>query len=506
MTKLPLYEKIGYATGDVATNLVSRGVLAYLAIFYTDTFGLTASAAAILFLVVRLSDGVTDIIIGMVADRTQTRWGKFRPWILCSTPLLALAIILCFITPDFSPTSKLIYAYFTYIFLTLAYTMNNIPYSALMGVMTKNHAERTSISGFRLAGGFAGGLLIMSYLPDLVDYFGKEDKAAGYQTTMYIIAGVLIALMVITFATTKERITSPPLNNDSLKAEAIDLLKNLPFIVLPLTAISLFFYYREIYSGAFFITVMLGMRFFIKKLLTRDREKLTSSQQDIVDLLTNKPWLVLLGIGFLMMMFNGIKITVIAYYFKYVIGNELVTGTYFIFLLSVSILGALFTNRCAKKWGKQQLFIVSLIANGVFTSLLYWVDSDNLYWVFGLGCIAEFFTAIILTLFFTMLGDSSDYSEWKNKRRATGLIYSSGTFIQKTGEGFATALVLIILAQYGYDPENKVSIEGSLPAMQLLMSWIPAAFAFLGAILMVFYPLNDSANKKITKELITRRQ
>ena len=152
------------------------------------------------------------------------------------------------------------------------------------------------------------------------------------------------------------------------------------------------------------------------------------------------------------------------------------------------------------------LFIVSLIANGVFTSLLYWVDSDNLYWVFGLGCIAEFFTAIILTLFFTMLGDSSDYSEWKNKRRATGLIYSSGTFIQKTGEGFATALVLIILAQYGYDPENKVSIEGSLPAMQLLMSWIPAAFAFLGAILMVFYPLNDSANKKITKELIARRQ
>jgi len=217
MTKLPLYEKIGYATGDAAANLVWRGALAYLAVFYTDTFGLTASAAAILFLVVRLSDGITDIVMGMVADRTQTRWGKFRPWILFSTPLLALTMILCFTTPNFGPTGKLIYAYFTYIGLTLAYTMNNVPYSALMGVMTDNDTERTSLSGFRFAGAFTGGLLVMGFLPDLVAYFGQGDKEAGYQITMYLFAGILIALMVITFATTKERVVSPQLDDIHLK-------------------------------------------------------------------------------------------------------------------------------------------------------------------------------------------------------------------------------------------------------------------------------------------------
>jgi len=206
MTKLPFYEKIGYAMGDAAANLVWRGALAYLAVFYTDTFGLTAAAAAMLFLVVRLSDGVTDIIMGMIADRTTTRWGKFRPWILWSTPLLALFMVLSFTTPDLSYTGKLVYAYITYIGLTLAYTVNNVPYSALMGVMTPSDTERTSLSGFRFAGAFAGGLLVMGFLPDLVAYFGAGNDAQGYQYTMYLFAVILILLMVTTFATTKERV------------------------------------------------------------------------------------------------------------------------------------------------------------------------------------------------------------------------------------------------------------------------------------------------------------
>lgn len=148
---LPIYEKIGYAMGDAGANLVWRGALAYLAVFYTDTFGISAAAAALLFLVVRLSDGVTDIIMGMIADRTQTRFGKFRPWILWSTPFLALFMVLCFTTPDISPAAKLFYAYFTYIGLTLAYTVSNVPYSALMGVMTGDDLERTKLSGFRFA-------------------------------------------------------------------------------------------------------------------------------------------------------------------------------------------------------------------------------------------------------------------------------------------------------------------------------------------------------------------
>ena len=505
MTKIPFYEKVGYATGDAAANLVWRGALAYLAVFYTDTFGLPAAAAAMLFLVVRLSDGVTDIIMGMIADRTNTRWGKFRPWILWSTPFLALFMVLCFTTPDLSDSNKLIYAYVTYIGLTLAYTVNNVPYSALMGVMTASDTERTSLSGFRFAGAFAGGLLVMGFLPDLVAYFGDGNDALGYQYSMYMFAGILIALMVITFATTKERVTTVVDESSNLKTELFDLSKNLPFIILPLLAMSLFFYYRDIYSGIFFVIIMTSMWLLIKRLINNTPKDMSGTQRDMVDLLTNKPWLILLGIGFLTMMFNGIKYGTIAYYFKYQVGDELMIGKYFIALLLESILGALCTGYLSKLLGKRRLFIVALIFSGVLTAAFYWVPQGNITAIFILGCSAEFFAAMMPTLFFTMLGDSADFSEWKNGRRATGLIYSAGTFVQKTGGGFAGALVLVVLASYGYDGMDKATIEASLPGMQLLMSWIPAAFAFAGAALMMFYPLSCKQNQQIGNELIQRR-
>ncbi|MDO7085702.1 MFS transporter [Pseudocolwellia sp. AS88] len=505
MTRLPFSEKVGYAMGDAAANLVWRGALAYLAVFYTDTFGLTAAAAALLFLVVRLSDGITDIMVGMIADRTNTRWGKFRPWILWSTPLLGLFMVLCFTTPELGDNAKLAYAYFTYIGLTLAYTLNNVPYSALMGVMTDSDTERTSLSSFRFAGAFLGGLLVMGFLPELVAYFGDGDDAQGYQYAMYLFATLLVTLMVITFATTKERVEAPVNPDSNLKQELWDLTKNLPFIILPLLSMTLFFYYREIYSGLFFVFVMSLMGFFIKNLIKKSPDDMTGTQRDMVDLLTNKPWLILLGMGFLTMMFNGIKYGVIAYYFKYHVGNELMAGQYFVALLVVSILGALATEHLSKWLGKKKLFIISLLLSGILTSAFYWVPQGNITAIFVLGCSAEFFAAIMPTLFFTMLGDSADYSEWKNKRRATGLIYSAGTFVQKTGGGFAGALVLVVLGSYGYNGMDVSTIEQSLPGMQLLMSWIPAAFAFIAAALMCFYPLSSEHNKQICSDLINRR-
>ena len=505
MNKLPLYEKVGYAMGDAGANLVWRGALAYLAVFYTDTFGISAAAAAMLFLVVRLSDGVTDIIMGMIADRTQSRFGKFRPWILYSAPFLGLFMVLCFTTPNFNETNKLIYAYVTYIGLTLAYTVSNVPYSALMGVMTPDDTERTKLSGFRFAGAFTGGLLVMGFLPDLVAYFGGGDNAKGYQLTMYLFASLLIALMVITFVSTKERVIAPASEQGCLKSELFDLTKNLPFIILPLLSTTLFFYYRDLYSGLFFALVMATMTFVIKKLLNKDKQNLTGTQRDMVDLLTNKPWLVLLGIGFLTMMFNGIKYGVIAYYFKYHVADELMAGQYFIALLIVSIFGALATGKLAEIMGKRNLFIASLLLSGLLTTAFYWVPSNNIVAVFTFGCAAEFFAAMMPTLFFSMLGDSADYSEWKNKRRATGLIYSAGTFVQKTGGGFAGALVLVVLASYGYNGMDELTINQTLPAMQLLMSWIPAAFAFLGAALMLIYPLTPAITQKITEDLAIRR-
>ncbi|WP_334019442.1 MFS transporter [Alteromonas sp. S015] len=524
--KLTLKEKVGYGMGDAAANLVWRGALAYLAVFYTDTFGITAAAAAMLFLVVRLSDGITDIIMGMIADRTQTKMGKFRPWILGSTPFLGLFMILCFTTPDLSYTGKLVYAYLTYIGLTLAYTVNNVPYSALMGVMTSDDRERTSLSGFRFAGAFFGGLLVMGCLPMLVDLFGQGNNAVGYQYTMWLFATLLVILMCVTVFTTKERVTLQQVTQPSasqselsqietagqisctpraLASELIDLAKQLPLILLPLSAITAFFYYRDIITGAFFIAAMALTAFAIKRLIRRPEFKNTRSQQDIIDLLSNKPWLILLGIGFLTMMFNGIKYGVIAYYFKYYMGNELLTGYFFTGLLIVSIFGALATSKLAAMFGRKTLFIIALLASSVLTSCIYFVPQGNVNGIFILGCSAEFFAAILPTLFFSMLGDSADYSEYQTGRRATGLVYSAGSFVQKTGGGFAGALVLLVLGSYGYNGLDINTINQTLPGMKSLMSWIPSLFGFAGAALICLYPLNDDKQREVTQALLTRR-
>ena len=195
----------------------------------------------------------------------------------------------------------------------------------------------------------------------------------------------------------------------------------------------------------------------------------------------------------------------IAYYFKYYVGNELMAGQYFIALLVVSIFGALLTGKLAEIFGKRTLFILSLILSALFTIAFFWLPSDNIPLIFALGCSAEFFAAMMPTLFFSMLGDSADYSEWKNNRRATGLIYSAGTFVQKTGGGFAGALVLVVLAGYGYNGMDETTIAQSLEGMKLLMSWLPAAFALLAAALMLLYPLTTELTEKITEDLAIRR-
>lgn len=521
--KLSIFEKSGYAMGDAAANLVWRGALAYLAVFYTDTLGISAAAAAALLLVVRISDGMTDIVMGMVADRTQSRHGKFRPWILWTAPALALFMVLAFTAPNISTPMKLVWAYFTYIGLTLAYTMNNVPYSALMGVMTSSHEERSVLSGYRFAGAFLGGVLVMGFTPDLVAYFGQGDDAKGYQQTMYVFAALLVVLCLITFFTTKERVHSVA-SQAPFKQELKDLAWNLPFIVIPLLSISLFFYYRGFYSGVFCALVLAVTWYAIQKLIKRPESETTPSQRDLIDLLTNMPWLMILGLGFLTMMFNGIKYGVIAYYFNHYIGEPVLTGRYFIILLVVSIVAALVAGYLTRLIGKKALFAISLIVSGVLTGLIFFLPSDGfwvfqieslamfelnlefrVYWVYLLGGAAEFFAAFMPVLIFSMLGDAADYSEWKHNRRATGLFYSAGSFIQKTGGGFAGALVLIVLGAYGYVGTDESTIAQTTDGMVLLMSWIPAAFAFVSLLLLVVYPLNTKRMGEIEADLRARR-
>lgn len=516
LSKLSVVEKSGYAMGDMAANLVWRAALAYLAVFYTDTLGISAAAAAFLLLSVRITDGITDIGMGMLADRTKSRHGRFRPWIIWSAPILALFMVLAFTAPNFSPAMKLVWAYFTYIGLTLAYTVNNVPYSALMGVMTSSHTERSVLSGYRFAGAFLGGMLVSGFTPSLVEYFGQGDDATGYQYTMYIFAGLLLVLCSITFATTKERIVPPP--SESSEGGA-DTIKTLLVFVSGLVGFVLFCVFQNVESLiSFALTSTFAYRYF-KKLMAKPSSERSTASNDLVDLMQNIPWLLVLALGFLTMMFNGIKFGVIAYYFKHFIGGENVfsawltdseshmtlVGLYFILLLMVSFVAALVAGYLTRFLGKKILFSISLIASGLLTGAIYFLESDQVVALFVLGCSAEFFAAFMPVLVFSMLGDCSDFSEWKNGRRATGLAYSAGSFIQKTGGGFAGALVLLVLANYGYVGTDESTIAQATDGMRLLMSWIPAVFSFAGVLVLIYYPLNTQRMAEIEADLVARR-
>jgi Na+/melibiose symporter-like transporter len=523
--KLHPREKIGYALGDAAANLVWRGALAFLAVFYTDTFGIPALAVGGLLLIVRLSDGITDIIMGMIADRTTSRWGKFRPWVLFSAPALGIFMVLTFTTPHLGAGGKLVWAYATYIGLMLAYTINNVPYSALMGVMTPSTVERTNLSSWRFAGAFFGGFLVMVGTPLLVARLGGGNDARGYQYTMYLFAVLLVLMLAITFATTKERVVATHDRSGDLKRDLGDLARNTPYLLVPLIAISLFFYYRNLPTAIVFAAVIAAVVVLVRKLIRTPEARTSDTQKDVVDLLTNVPWIILLTIGFLFMMFNGVKIGATAYYFKHYVGpvvsaadyfgwlprwlisgQEIMVSAYFAAVLAISIIGALCTGFLAKRVGGKNLFVVSLFLGGLILCFIYFLKPTQVYLLFALGISSEFFAAIMPTLFFSMLGDCADYSEWKNNRRATGLVYSAGTFINKTGAGFAGALILMVLAAYGYNGMDQTTIAGSIGGMKALMSWIPSVFAFLGAAVMLFYPLNSARMKQIEADLTTRRQ
>ena len=306
-SKLSLKEKLGYSLGDAAANFVWRSSF-FLPIFYTDTFGLTVAHAAIIMLIVRLSDGVTDIIMGSIADRTSTKAGKFRPWVLWSAPILSILLALLFTTPDIGYEAKMVYAFVIYFSLTLAYTANNVPYGALMGVMTPSVVERASLSSWRFAGAFGGGLLVMTLLPILKDALGGGDEAIGYRNTMVIFAILLTVFCTITYFTTRERVK--PVNEEQrpLGTELKDLMANLPVILLPVLGISVLLIAItnqdwsstvKILCGAFCLASFIAMFLVRNWLLRQPVESMTHARQDMVDLLSNKPWLILLVVGIL---------------------------------------------------------------------------------------------------------------------------------------------------------------------------------------------------------------
>ncbi len=430
--------------GDTAANIAWRTITTFLLVFYTDVFGISAAAAGVLLLVTRISDGGLDLAVGMLADRTNSKQGKFRPWILWSSFPLGIFMALTFTTPHFSYAGKLFYAYSTYILMMVFYSANNIPYSALMGVMTSSHKERTSLSSYRFAGAYFGGIITQGFLIYLVLFLGKGSKNLGYQYSIYLFATLLVVFLVITYFTTKERVVPPSNQNHSFK-------------------------------------------------------------DDLKDLASNRPWLILLLTGFLFVTYNSIKQGITVIYFERYLHNAPLSAYYMVALLVASLLAALATSALVNYFGKKQLFLLVILFSVITNGALYFYAPTEIIPIFCWGILSEFAAGIMPVLFFAMLGDTADYSELRNGRRATGLLYSAGTFAMKLGGGFAGATIGFVLTAYRYNGMESSTFPGAVEGIKLLMSWIPCLFGFMGMVAMMFYPLARKELDQIENKLHERK-
>lgn len=526
--KLSLKEKIGYALGDGAANIAWRGVATFLFIFYTDVFGLSPVTVGVLFLVARFSDGISDILMGIIGDRTKSKYGKFRPWILWTAVPLGAILSLLFTSPDLNDSGKIYYAYITYIFFTLIYTANNIPYGALMGVMTGDDKERTNIGSFRMVGAFGGGMLVQGALLFLVAYYGNinpaievhkltEQKFRVEVSTDEDVENVNIKTEdgIALFTWDNVELTDEENVATKGKSFSIEANKKYAFIVegetgLTEDSITIIDQKRGYSNSMYIMSGILVLLMFITFYTTKERIQPPKGQksnlkQDLKDLISNKPWLVLLVTGLLFNIYNSIKQGITVIYFTHYLNDQLLAASFLVGLMLASIAGAMITAPLGKKFGKRNLFIAALIFSGGVNSLLFFCGPDDIGAIFTIGIISEFAAAIFPTLFFVMLGDAADYSEYKNGRRATGLIYSAGSFATKFGGGLAAAIIGFILGAYQYNGQDSIAIEGAVPGMIMLMSWVPAIITLIAAGLMFLYPLNQKNLEEITLELKTRR-
>lgn len=526
--KIALKEKLGYALGDGAANIAWRGVATFLFIYYTDVLGLSPVVVGVLMLVARFSDGIADVIMGVIADRTTSKHGKFRPWILWSAIPLGVILALLFTNPGLGTSGKIVYAYVTYIFFTLIYTVNNIPYGALMAVMTGDDKERTSLGSFRMAGAFGGGMIVQGALLFLVAYFGnvnptievnklEENKYNVEVSTSKNIENATIKTEngIATFAFNDANLVSEKNLPSNRKSFSMEADKKYSFVVvgepnIEESSISIVDqnrgYSNSMYLMAIFLTLFMFVTFYTtKERVQPPKEQENNLKQDLKELIANKPWVVLMFVGLLFNVYNSIKQGIVIIYFTHYLNNQLLSASFLIGLMLVSVVGALATAPLGKRFGKRNLFIASLLFSGGINALLVFCKPTDVEAIFALGMASELAAAMFPTLFFVMLGDAADYSEFKNGRRATGLIYSAGSFATKFGGGIAGAIIGLILGAYHYDGQDPAAIGASAPGIIMLMSWVPAIITILAAAFMFIYPLNQNKMDEITTELNSRR-
>ena len=476
MTTQPLSikEKIGYSLGDLSANLVFQTLITYLAYFYTDIYGLEADdATAIIFFVGTAAAIGFNPIVGALADRTNSKWGKFRPWILWTAIPLGVTSVLAFTTPDFSYNGKVIYAVITYTLLLLLYAGSNLPYSALSGVITGDMKERNSISAYRFVAVMFAQFFVQVFMLPIIMYAGDGDKAMGIEITMTWLAVVGTILLLITFITTKERIVPTQEQSSSLLEDIKDLIKNIPWVIM-LTVTTLLFITLSMKGGAYV--------YYFENYVSKN--SLSDFISPILDFLST------IGIDF----FGSDPVSA---------GFGLFNAGGIIFM----IIGIGLSKMLADQYGKRNVFGFFLFISTLFILVFYVLSPESIGLIFGAQIFHGFFYGITIPLLWAMIADVADYSEWKNNRRATAIIFSAMMVGLKLGLSIGGALVAQILGNYGYEPNIALEqTESAILGTKMLVSIYPSIPFLLATGLLFFYVIDKNLEDQIEADLSKRRK
>lgn len=474
IAKAGLSEKIGYGFGDMSSSMFWKIFSYYLPFFYSNIFGLSLAHAGTLVLVTKLYDAVSDPVMGLIADRTNTRWGKYRPYLLWIAIPFAVAGVLAFFTPQTDNyTFKHVYAYVTYILMMTVYTAINVPYGAMLGVMTDDSREKSVFSSFRMFFAFIGSFIAMGSFEPLLklrqsimgtlpaEWTLADSTPADWTIAVSVIGIVCAVLFILSFMMTREHVTEAEMAKAPVRENSDETAK-------------------------------------------------TSVVEDLKALVANGPWWMLLGGGIAILLFNCVRGGAAAYYFADVLGtNAIFTLALFLTVGEISqLVGVVVTVPVSEKIGKKATFLLVLVAVTVLSVIVAFLpETPAGMWALLVSqiliCIA---IGINSPLLWSMFADVADYSELKNGRASTGLIFSSSSMAQKFGAAFGSAIVLWVLMAFGYDnAKGAVQTPEALATIKALISWIPAIGSAAGVAIMLGYPLTDKKMSDIRQELSKKR-
>lgn len=467
--KVTLGEKLGYSMGDAAANLVFQMMMIFQLKFYTDVFGLDGAMAGSILMIGSISAIIVDPTVGILADRTNTRWGKFRPWVLWTAIPFCVFYILAFYNPGIEEAGKVAtYATISYVLLMTIYSLNNIPYTSLGGVMTSDIRERTSITTIRFVVVTIAQFVVQGMTLPLVNHFAEGTSLeTGWTSTVILYASVAFVLFLITFMVTKERILPPPTQKVNIKEDIKDTVSDVSWNSMALLTFALF------------VTLAMwgsAMNFYFQY---------NVDQKSLYDFL----------------IFFGMSIEPDE---AYAVGFS----AFNMMGAVVQFLGVICLSRfLANKYGKKKTFMVCLSMAAFFTALFFIPQPTDVSLMFVLNFLRSLAYAPTIPLLWAMIGDVADHIEYENHRRATGFCFSGIVLALKLGLGFGGAFAGIIISMFGYVSGNvSVQNESAMDGIRLVSSFVPAILLAIGVLALHFYPITKEYNENMQAELAARRR